>query len=66
MCWRQCGSTCQICLVMREKQHIFMHIIKNNQGERYFCQVLNNCKKKVKGKGGQKIEKTIDEGIATN
>jgi hypothetical protein len=51
---------------MREKQHIFMHIIKNNQGERYFCQVLNNCKKKVKGKGGQKIEKTIDEGIATN
>jgi hypothetical protein len=27
MCWHWCGSTWQICLVMKEEQHIFMHIL---------------------------------------
>ncbi len=70
MCWRQCGSTWQIYLVMKEEQHIFMQIIKNNQGERYFSQVLSNCKGIGKGRWKERedkwLKKTIDQGIATN
>jgi hypothetical protein len=47
-----------------------MHIIKNNQGERYFNQVLNICKGigewRQKEKEDKLLKKTIDQRIARN